>query len=71
MTNDLYPILGNVSLHYFAARGRAEAIRLLMEDQGISYTETKFDDESWSAAKERGISLGVYAFGQGEYTLFL
>lgn len=58
------PSVGNVSLHYFNLRGRAEAIRLLMEDHMIPYDETKFDRESWPEAKEHGISLGVYAFGQ-------
>ena len=59
-------MLGNVTLHYFAGRGRGEAIRLLLEDQLVPYTETKYTKETWPAAKEAGISDDVFTFGQGQ-----
>lgn len=56
--------LGNVTLHYFDSRGRAEPIRLLMEDHLVPYDETKFTDETWSTAMPRGVIMGVYTFGR-------
>ncbi|XP_065175018.1 glutathione S-transferase P-like [Sycon ciliatum] len=56
--------IGNVTFHYFAGRGRGEHIRLLMEDGGISYTETHYTRETWPAAKEQGLKSGLYTFGQ-------
>lgn len=59
------PPLGNITLHYFPERGRAEAIRLLMEDHMIPYREVKYDNrESWAAAKQSGVMTGLFTFGQ-------
>ena len=59
------PSVGNVSLHYFAIRGRAESIRMLMEDAGIPYTENRFTKETWPEGKRLGMDIGLYTFGQG------
>lgn len=56
--------VGNVTLHYFSGRGRAEAIRLLLEDQHVPYTETRYTKENWPEAKKAGIEAGVYTYGQ-------
>lgn len=59
------PPLGNVTLHYFAGRGRAEPIRLLMEDQMIPYHEVVYDEETWLAhAQQNGEMVGLFTFGQ-------
>jgi len=58
------PSIGNVSLHYFAARGRAEAIRMILEDHNIPYTETRYTKETWLEVKQIGINDRVYTFGQ-------
>ncbi len=59
------PAVGNVTLHYFAGRGRGECIRMLMADGGIAWTETKFTKETWPEAKKTGMDVGFYTFGQG------
>ena len=59
------PSVGNVTLHYFAGRGRGEVIRLLMANAEIPWSETKFTKETWPDAKQQGISSGLYTFGQG------
>ena len=60
--------VGNVTLHYFASRGRGEVIRQLMATAGIQWTETKFTKETWPEAKVEGIKSGIYTFGQGRHT---
>ncbi len=62
--NPIAPV-GNVTLHYFAGRGRGEAIRMLMADASVSWSETKFTKESWPEAKKTGVDVGFYTFGQG------
>lgn len=57
--------LGNVTLHYFASRGRAESIRLLLEETETRYVETGFTGETWPAAKDKGLKSGLYPFGLG------
>ena len=57
--------VGNVTLHYFASRGRAESIRLIMEVTNTPYVETGFTKETWPAAKEEGLKSGLYPFGLG------
>ena len=59
------PSVGNVTLHYFAGRGRGEAIRMLMANAEVPWSETRFTKESWPGAKEAGVSSGIYTFGQG------
>ena len=48
-------------------RGRGEAIRLLMEDAGMTWSEVNFDKETWPAHKEKGLESGLYTFGQGTF----
>ena len=57
--------LGNVTLHYFASRGRAEVVRLALEEAEIPYTETGFTKDTWPAAKQEGLKSGLYPFGLG------
>ena len=58
--------IGNVTLHYFASRGRSEPFRLLMAEAQIPWTETKYTFfGTWPAAKEAGMKSGLYPFGQG------
>ncbi|KAJ8040549.1 Glutathione S-transferase P [Holothuria leucospilota] len=58
------PAIANVTVHYFDIRGRAEAIRLILEDTGISYNQELFTGETWPGAKKKGIESGIYTFGQ-------
>jgi len=59
------PSVGNVTLYYFEQRGRAEPIRLLMEDNGIPYRENRYPDHtSWVSAKQSGIMTGLFTFGE-------
>ena len=57
--------LGFVTLHYFAGRGRGQAIRLMLEEAGVAYNQTDFTKETWPAAKKEGVASGLYTFGQG------
>lgn len=63
--------VGHVNLHYFAGRGRGEVIRLLMATAGIPWNETKFTKETWPEAKTKGMSSGLYTFGQGMQSEYL
>lgn len=58
--------LGFVTIHYFAGRGRAEAIRLLLEQANVPYNQTDFTRESWPEAKKAGVEKGLYTYGQGD-----
>ncbi|EDV22238.1 Glutathione S-transferase P 1 [Trichoplax sp. H2] len=61
-----FPIkdIKHVKLHYFAGRGRGEAMRLLMNDYNISYSEMGYTRETWPNAKQEGLKSGLYLFGQ-------
>jgi len=61
--------LGQVTLHYFGVRGRAEGIRFIMEDNGVQYAETNYTKEDWPLIKEKGVNTGLFTFGQGELIL--
>ena len=54
-----------MTLHYFAKRGRAEAIRMLMVDQHIPFTEKNYTTQTWLEAKAHGTATGIFTFGQG------
>ena len=54
-----------VTIHYFAVRGRAQPIRLLLEEAGIPYNQTNFTKDTWPATKAEGIKSGIYTYGQG------
>ncbi|XP_030851489.1 glutathione S-transferase P-like [Strongylocentrotus purpuratus] len=56
--------LGFVTIHYFAGRGRAEAIRLLLEQANVPYNQTDFSRETWPEAKKAGVEKGLYTYGQ-------
>ncbi|XP_071954435.1 glutathione S-transferase Mu 1-like [Antedon mediterranea] len=53
-----------VTIHYFDVRGRAEAIRLMLEEAAIAYNETNFTMDTWPEAKKKGVGSGIYTFGQ-------
>eukprot|EP01104_Vermistella_antarctica_P012389 TRINITY_DN3575_c0_g1_i1.p1 TRINITY_DN3575_c0_g1~~TRINITY_DN3575_c0_g1_i1.p1 ORF type:complete len:328 (-),score=90.26 TRINITY_DN3575_c0_g1_i1:155-1096(-) len=62
---DVLGIDGPVTLRYFNLRGRAEAIRLLLEDGGVAYTDVRVGAEgvgSWSDLKQEWEP--ILAFGQ-------
>lgn len=59
--------LGQVTLHYFGSRGKAEGIRFMMEDNLVHYAETNFTKDEWPLIKEKGISTGLFTFGQGKF----
>lgn len=52
-----------VELTYFPIRGRAEAIRLLLEVRGISYVDHQLSSEEWQQEKAM-FSPSKYKFGQ-------
>ncbi|XP_068675336.1 glutathione S-transferase 2-like [Montipora foliosa] len=56
--------IGHVTLHYFGLRGRAEGIRLMMEDFEIPYAETNYSHDTWPEIKKKGIETGLFTFGQ-------
>ena len=58
--------IGQVTLHYFGFRGRAEGIRLMMEDLEIQYAETNYSRADWPEIKKKGIETGLFTFGQGK-----
>ncbi|KAK2189301.1 hypothetical protein NP493_109g02002 [Ridgeia piscesae] len=58
------PSVGNVTLHYFSVRGRAEPIRMMMIEAGIPFTEKNFNKATWPSHKEAGINSGLYTYGQ-------
>jgi len=45
------PIGPHVELRYFASRGRAEVIRLTLEEIGMKYTDTQYSNEEWAKVK--------------------
>ncbi|KAI0222734.1 Glutathione S-transferase P 1 [Lamellibrachia satsuma] len=58
------PSIGNVTLHYFSVRGKAEPIRMMMVEAGIPYIEKNFNKATWMSNKEAGIKSGLYTYGQ-------
>jgi glutathione S-transferase len=44
-------IMSNVTLRYFELRGRAEGIRLFLEDIGQPYRDVRYTREEWQAVK--------------------
>nr|XP_054764224.1 glutathione S-transferase Mu 1-like [Lytechinus pictus] len=56
--------LGFVTIHYFAGRGRAEAIRHLLKQANVPYNQTDFTRETWPEAKKAGVEQGLYTYGQ-------
>jgi glutathione S-transferase len=59
------------TLHYFAARGKAEPIRLLLNELQLDYTEIRYTRPpvtgnmmNWEEEKPEGIASGLFPFGQ-------
>ena len=50
---------------YFPIRGRAEAVRLLLADNGIEFTDTRIAGEAWNELKPKT------HFGQVDLSLLL
>jgi len=53
-----------VKFTYFNVRGRGEAIRLALEDNGIPYENDIVEKPQWTAIKKAGIADGSLPFGQ-------
>jgi glutathione S-transferase len=53
-----------IKLTYFSARGRGEAIRLLLEDAGLEYEDVRHTSDTWPQAKKEGIADLSLPFGQ-------
>ncbi len=46
-------------------RGRAEAMRMLLEVASVPYSEMAFTSDTWPAHKVKGTQSGLYTFSQG------
>jgi hypothetical protein len=51
---------------YFAVRGRAEAIRLMLEDLGIEYDERRISVGEWPSVKATLMFGELPTYGEGE-----
>lgn len=54
----------SVVLRYFETRGRAEVIRLALEEAGLHYRQELHSPEQWPSIKSAGIESGLFPFGQ-------
>lgn len=59
------PKIEGLTMHYFKVRGRGEGIRIILQDNGVLYSEVNFSSEEWVEIKKRGIESGTFTFGQG------
>ena len=59
------PNIEELTLHYFEARGRAESIRMILQDNNVPYSEVNFSRDEWMEVKKKGIETGTFTFGQG------
>ncbi|KAL1528554.1 hypothetical protein AB1Y20_009897 [Prymnesium parvum] len=60
---------GEVTLRYFDIRGRGEAIRMALHDQGVPFADESFSFDEWGKEKPDGLKArwtaeGKLAFGQ-------
>ena len=55
-----------LTLQYFKTRGRAESIRMILQDNNIPYSEVNFSGDEWMEIKKIGIETGTFTFGQGK-----
>lgn len=65
---------GKFELHYFGARGKAETVRLLLNDQKLDYEEVRYarpidghlgpNLKDWTVEKAKGIASGLMPFGR-------
>ncbi|XP_028404419.1 glutathione S-transferase P-like [Dendronephthya gigantea] len=58
------PNIEELTLQYFKTRGRAESIRMILQDNNIPYSEVNFNKDEWVEIKKAGIKNGVLTFGQ-------
>jgi|EP00945_MAST-04E_sp_MAST-4E-sp1_P005295 glutathione S-transferase len=55
----------HITLRYFESRGRAEAVRILLEYLQVPYTDERYTSEQWRGGiKEEGTKSGMFAYGQ-------
>ena len=59
------PHIEQLTLQYFKTRGRAESIRMILQDNNIPYSEVNFHGDEWVEIKKKGIETGTFTFGQG------
>jgi protein disulfide-isomerase-like protein len=59
--NALVKVDPQVELRYFEARGRGEAIRLVLEETGVKYNDTRYTWDAWTAVKP---NKEIFTFGQ-------
>merc|ERR1719495_1524948 len=58
-----------VKLHYFNAKGRAEAIRWILEYAGVKYEDIRYEREQWPAAKKEMLTGMVPQLEYDGFTL--
>jgi len=54
----------DIVLRYFETRGRAELIRLALEEAGLQYRQELHSPDQWLNIKSAGIESGLFPFGQ-------
>ena len=59
------PKIEELALQYFNIRGRAESIRMILQDNEVPYSEVIFGEDEWVEIKKKGIETGTFTFGQG------
>ncbi|XP_075698392.1 glutathione S-transferase P 2-like [Rhinoderma darwinii] len=66
--------MSGYTVTYFPVRGRAEAIRLLLADQGASWTDDEVKMEDWTAGirdlKKNAVFGQVPRFQDGDFVLY-
>ena len=65
------PKIQELALQYFNIRGRAESIRMILQDNEVPYSEVNFGEDEWVEIKKKGIETGIFTFGQGFITYYL
>nr|P83325.1 RecName: Full=Glutathione S-transferase P 2; AltName: Full=BBGSTP2-2; AltName: Full=GST class-pi [Bufo bufo] len=62
------------TLTYFPLRGRAEAMRLLLGDQGVSWTDDEVQMQDWAAGirdlKKNAVFGQIPRFQEGDFVLY-
>jgi protein disulfide-isomerase-like protein len=64
MWTEFLPTPPAIKLSYFGTRGRAEAIRLVLEQAGLTYEQEHHTGDTWPEAKAEGIKTNRLPFGQ-------
>jgi hypothetical protein len=55
------------TLHYFDIRGRAEAIRIALVDQGVDFKDSSFSSDEWGRDRPDGLKAQWTADKKREY----